>query len=143
RADLGKAVGVGLAGAVVPALLGVVEEAVGRVPVLLVVLRGVDTALRGDRVRAARGVLVAEGLHVVAGLAERGRGRATGQTGADDDDRELATVGRLDQTRAELALRPHLGHRTLGCLGVRDRVALGVVVPERVIHVVVLLVRRG
>ena len=61
-ADLGQAVDVRLARAVVAALDRVVEEAVDGVAVLLVVLGGVDAALRGDRVRAARGVLVAERL---------------------------------------------------------------------------------
>ena len=53
-ADLGEAVDVGLAGAEVAALDRVVEEAVDAVAVVLVVLGGVDAALRGDGVRAAR-----------------------------------------------------------------------------------------
>ena len=60
RADLGQPVDVGLPGAVVAALDRVVEEAVDGVAVLLVVLRGVDAALRRDGVRAARAVLEAE-----------------------------------------------------------------------------------
>ena len=60
RADLGEPVDVGLARAEVAALDGVVEEAVDGVAVVLVVLRGVDAALCGDRVRASRAVLVAE-----------------------------------------------------------------------------------
>jgi hypothetical protein len=47
-ADLGEAVDVGLAGAEVAALDGVVEEAVDAVAVVLVVLGGVDAALGGD-----------------------------------------------------------------------------------------------
>jgi hypothetical protein len=70
-ADLGEAVDVGLAGAEVAALDGVVEQPVDAVAVVLVVLRRVDAALRGDRVGAARAVLVAERLDVVAELAER------------------------------------------------------------------------
>ena len=50
---LGQAVDVGLAGPVVAALHRVVEEAVDRVAVALVVLGGVDAALGGDRVRPA------------------------------------------------------------------------------------------
>ena len=50
---LGQPVHVGLAGAVVAALHGVVEEAVDRVAVVAVVLRRVDAALGGDRVRPA------------------------------------------------------------------------------------------
>ena len=110
-ADLGEAVDVGLPRAVVAALDGVVEEPVDGVAVLLVVLRGVDAALRGDRVRAARGVLVAERLDVVAGLAERGRRRGAGQAGADDDDRELAAVGRVDEAGLELPVLPAVRDR--------------------------------
>ena len=79
-ADLGQPVDVGLARAVVAALDGVVEEPVDRVAVALVVLGRVDAALGGDRVRAARGVLVAEGLHDVARLAQR-RGGARRRPG--------------------------------------------------------------
>ena len=133
-AHLGQAVDVRLAGAVVAALDGVVEETVDRVAVLLVVLGGVDPALRGDRVRTTRGVLVAEGLHVVAGLAERGRRRGAGQTGADDDDAQLAAVGRVDQPGLELAVLPAVGDRTGRRLGVRDRLAGGVVADGVVGH---------
>ncbi len=122
-ADLGQPVDVGLAGAVVAALDRVVEQPVGGVAVLLVVLRGVDAALGGDRVGTARGVLVAEGLHLVAGFAERGSGGATGQAGADDDDRELAAVGRVDEVSLELAGGPLLVDRAGGGLGVGDLVA--------------------
>jgi hypothetical protein len=59
----------------------VVEEAVDAVAVVLVVLRGVDAALGGDGVGAARAVLVAEALHVVAELGERGGGGAAGEAG--------------------------------------------------------------
>ncbi len=127
RADLGQPVDVGLARAVVTALDGVVEQPVDGVAVLLVVLGRVDATLGRDRVRPARGVLVAEGLHDVAGLAERGRRRGTGQAGADDDHRQLAPVGRVDQPRLELAGLPALVDRASRCLGVGDRVPGGVV----------------
>ena len=52
-AHLGEPVHVGLAGAEVAALHRVVEEAVDAVAVVLVVLRRVDAALRGDGVRPA------------------------------------------------------------------------------------------
>ena len=52
--DLGQAIDVVLARAEVPALDGVVEQALHAVAVVLVVLGGVDAPLRGDAVRAAR-----------------------------------------------------------------------------------------
>ena len=132
RRDLGEAVDVRLARAVVAALHGVVEEAVRRVAVLLVVLRRVDAALRGDRVRTTRGVLVAEGLHVVAGLAHGGGGRAAGQAGADDDHVELAAVGRVDQPVVHLVRGPAVLDQAGGRLRVDELLALGVV-PVRVV----------
>src|SRR5690606_20947511 len=73
------------------------------------------------------GVLVAEGLHLVAGLAERGAGGGTGEAGADDDRADLAPVGGVDEAGTELALTPAALDRDGGrCLGVGDRGALAV-----------------
>ena len=70
---LGEAVDVGLAAAEVAALDGVVEQAVDRVAVTLVVLRSVDAALRSDRVGSPRRIVEGEGLDLVAELAEAWR----------------------------------------------------------------------
>jgi hypothetical protein len=96
-AQLRQAEHVGFAGAVVAALDRVVEQPLDAVAVVLVVLRGVDPALRRDAVRAPRAVVDAEALDVVAQLAERGGRRRTGQARADDDDGVLAAVGRVHQ----------------------------------------------
>jgi hypothetical protein len=61
-ADLRQAVDVGFASAEVAALHGVVEEAVDAVAVVLIVLGGVDAALRGDAVGPPGTVLKAEAL---------------------------------------------------------------------------------
>src|SRR5690606_11324322 len=95
---------------------------------------GVDPALGRDRVRAPRGVLVAEGLHAVARLAERRGGRAARKTGADDDDGQLAAVRRVDEARLVLARGPLLGDRDRRCRGVGDRVAHGEVVGHQLTH---------
>ena len=122
-ADLGQPIDVGLARAVVAALDGVVEEPVDGVAVALVVLGRVDAALGRDRVRAARGVLVAERLHDVPRLAQR-RGRAGArQAGADHDHREPAAVGGVGDAGLELAGVPALLERAAGRLGVPERVA--------------------
>ena len=73
-ADLRQAVDVRFARAEISALHRVIKKAMNAVAVIAVIFRGVDAALRGDRVRAARAVLKAEAMHVVALLAER-RGR--------------------------------------------------------------------
>jgi hypothetical protein len=122
HADLGEAVHVRLAGAEVAALDGVVEQPLHGVAVVAVVLRGVDPALRGDRVRPARAVLVAEARHLVAGLGQRRRGRAAGQAGAHHDDLHLALVRRVDQLDAEPAALPPGLDGPVGGGGVDDRV---------------------
>ena len=63
-ADLRQPVNVGFAGAEIAALYGVVEQAIDAVAVVLIILRGVDAALRGDRMRAARRILKAEAFDV-------------------------------------------------------------------------------
>ncbi len=121
--DLCESVHVGLAGAEVAALDGVVEETVDGVAVVAVVLRRVDAALSGDGVRPARGVLVAELDDVVALFGQRGPGGAAREAGADDDHGVLAAVGRVDQPRLEAARVPALVDRSGGGLGVGDRLA--------------------
>ena len=138
HADLGQPVDVRLAGAVVAALDGVVEESVDRVSVALVVLGRVDAALCRDRVSPARAVLVAERLDDIAGLTERRGGGGTGQAGPDHDDREPAAVGRVGDPGFELPGAPALLERAAGRLGVTEGVAVDVVAGR----VVVLLPAR-
>ena len=108
---LGEPVDVRLPAAEVAALDGVVEEAVDAVAVVAVVLGGVDPALGGDRVGAAGRVLEAERQDVVAQLGEAGGGAGPGEPGADDDDRVLPLVGRVDQPLLALEPGPLLGQR--------------------------------
>ena len=116
---LREPVDVRLTRAVVAALDRVVEQAVDAVAVVLVVLGRVDPALRGDRVRAPRRVVERDDLDVVAGLAERRRGRRTGETRADDDDVEAAAVGRVDELDLELVVVPLLFERAFGDVRVK------------------------
>src|SRR4029450_889134 len=92
----------------VAALDRVVEQPEHAVAVVLVVLRGVDAALRRDRGRAPRAPPAAEALDVVAQLGQRGGGGRAGQAGADHDQRVLPLVGRVDQLHLELVLLPPL-----------------------------------
>src|SRR4029079_2925518 len=75
HAPLGEPVDVPLAGPVIAALDRVLEEALHAVAVVLVVLRGVDAARRGDAVGAARAVVEEDAFDAIPLLAERGRGR--------------------------------------------------------------------
>src|SRR5262249_31846265 len=95
-----------------------VEEALDGVTVVLVVLGGVDAALRGDRMRAARAVEDREGQHVVAELAQRGGGRGTRQPRADDGNRVPAAIGGVHELHLELPPRPLVGERAARDLAV-------------------------
>ena len=92
-----------------PAFDGVVEEAVNGVAVVLVVLGGVNATLCRDGVSAARAVLIAETVDLVAELGKGGGGGTSGETGSDDDDFELPLVGRVDQLGVHLVGRPFVG----------------------------------
>src|SRR6185436_3013468 len=118
--ELREPVDVGLACAIIAALDGVVEQPLHAVAVVLVVLGGVDAPLRGDAVRAARAVVDAEALDVVAELAQRAGGRGPGEAGAHDDDRELAPVRRVHQLRLEAVPIPLALEGTAGNLGIQN-----------------------
>jgi hypothetical protein len=114
----GETMDVGLTGAEVAALDGVVEQPVDAVAVALVVLRRVDATLGRDRVGTARRVVERERLDLIAEFAERGRGRRPGQAGADDDDLELALVRRVHQLLVGDVVLPLVGQWALGHLGI-------------------------
>ena len=117
--DLGETVDVGLTGAEVAALDGVVEQTEDGVTVVLVVLGGVDTALGGDGVGAARAVLDAEGFYVVAQFAQGGGGGGAGQAGADDDDLVLPFVGGVNEFVGKTAFVPFFCQRSFGYFRVK------------------------
>ena len=75
----------------------VVKQTIHAVAVVLIILGGVNAALRGDGVRAARAVLIAKCFHAIAQFGQGGGGRCTRQPCADDDDFVLALVRRIDQ----------------------------------------------
>ena len=66
HADLRQAINVRLARPEIAALHRVVKQPEHAVAVAVIILRGVDPALRRDAVRPARRILKAEALHVVA-----------------------------------------------------------------------------
>ena len=110
---LRQTIDVRLTGTVVAALDGVVEEPEYGVVVVLVVLRGIDTALRGDGVRPARGVGDAEYLDVVTEFAQRSSRRGAAEAGTYDDDVEFTLVGRADHFDVGLVFAPLLGNGAL------------------------------
>src|SRR5262249_10945058 len=78
----------------VPALDRVVDQPIDAIAVVLIILRGVDSTLRGDRMRAARAVLKAEAFDSVTQLRKRRRCRSACEPRAYNDYVELALVGR-------------------------------------------------
>ena len=93
-ADFGEAIDVGFARTKIAAFDRVVEQAKDAVAVVLIIFRGVDSALGRDAMSAARTVLIAKAFHVVAELAQRGRRRSAGQAAADHDDLEFPAIVR-------------------------------------------------
>ena len=115
---LSQTIDVGLAGTIVAALHGVVEQTIDRVSVVLIAFCCIDTTLCSDGVCASGRVLNAEVDHVEAHLGERSGCRCTGQTRTDDDDVELQLVLRVHQSLVGFIFFPFLGHRALRNLGI-------------------------
>ncbi len=105
-ADLRQAVDVRFARPEIAALHGVVEEAVDAVAVVMIILGGIDAALRRDAVRAPRRILEAEAVDVVAEFGQARGGGAARQSRAHHDDRVLALVGRIHQLKVEAMTVP-------------------------------------
>ena len=115
---LSQTVDVGLAGAVVATFHGVIEKAIYRVAVVLVVLSSVDTTLCGDRVGTARRVLDAEVEHVETHLAERSGCAGASQTSTYDDDVKFKFILGVYQALMSLVVGPLLSYGTLRYSGI-------------------------
>ena len=110
----GEAIDVGFASAVVTALHRIVEKAINRVTVVLIVLGGVDTTLGGDGVRATGRVLDAEVFDLESHFAERSRGAGAGQSRTHDDNVELTFVFGVHQFLVRFIVGPLFGHGAFG-----------------------------
>ncbi|MCD6049282.1 MAG: hypothetical protein K0Q55_685 [Verrucomicrobia bacterium] len=108
---LGQTMHVRLARTEVTTLDGVVEKTTHGVAIVLVILRGIDAALRRHRVRAPGRIVKHEVMHFVTQLSQRGGSGGAGQTGTDDDDLVFPLVRRIDQLAVELVALPLLGER--------------------------------
>src|SRR5258705_4117773 len=83
----------------VDALDSVVKEAITAIAVVLIVLCGIDAALRRDRVGASRAVLIAKALDVKA-LFSKGRcSRGARQPAADNNKLVLSLICRANDFR--------------------------------------------
>ena len=105
-ADFGEPINVGFAGTKIAAFDRVVEQTVNAVAVVLIIFRGIDSALRRDRMGAARRILVAKAFHPITEFAQRCCGRTAGESGADDDDFEFAAIIWTNESRVILVARP-------------------------------------
>ena len=108
-----QTVNVSFAGTVVAALDRIVVQTIGGVAVVRIVLIGIDTALGGDGVRTAGGVLIEECFYIVSQFGQGSSRRTAGQTGTYHDDVYLAFVGRIDQAHMVLVVFPLLRQRPL------------------------------
>ena len=63
---------------------------------------------------AARAVLYAEIVYVEAHLAKSRSGRCAGEAGTDNDDVEVALVGRVYEVLMSFVVGPFLSDRTFG-----------------------------
>ena len=116
---LGQTVDIGLAGAKIAALDGVIEQAEDGVAVALIVLGRIDAALGGDGMRTAWAVLDAETLDLIAQFGQSGGGGGAGQTAADNDDFVFPLVGRVDEFARKTACIPFFGQRSFRNFGIK------------------------
>ena len=115
--NLRQTVNVSLAGAVVATLNRIVEKAVNRVVVVLVILGSVDTSLSCYRMRAPGRVADTENLHIIAEFSERGSCRSAAEAGTHHYNLQFTFVVGAYQMDFRLTLRPFLGERSVRNLG--------------------------
>ena len=115
---LGKAVNICLPGTEVPPFDGIVKEPVDTVPVILVILCPIDSALCRNGVCPSWGILITKAIHIVSKFAKGGRGRTARQSGTHHNDLELSLVRRIDQLGRKTMIFPLVGKWTFWDLGI-------------------------
>src|SRR5438045_3936399 len=98
-ADFGQPVNVRFARTEIAAFDRVVKQSENAVAIVLVILGGIDPALRRNGMGATRRILITKTFHAIAELAEGGRGRSAGQSRAHHDDLKFAAIVRANETR--------------------------------------------
>ena len=111
-ADFRESVNICFTRAKISSLDRVIEETIRPVTVVLIVLGGIDSTLRSDRVGPACTVLVTEAFDVEALLAKGCRRRPSGETASDDDQLEFALVRGTDDLGVVLVGGPFAFQRT-------------------------------
>src|SRR5437588_4421504 len=111
-ADFGQPVNVRFARTEIAAFDGVVKQSENAVAIVLVILGGIDPALRRNGMGATRRILVTKTFHAVTKFTQSGRGRSAGQSGTDHNDLKFAAIIRANETRIILVVTPFLLKRT-------------------------------
>src|ERR1700731_587987 len=106
RTNFGEPINIRFARSKIAAFDCVIEQTINAVAVVLIIFCGVDSALRGDRMRPPRRVLVTKTFHAVAELAQRRRRRTAGQTAADYDDFKFAAIVWTNEAGMVFVTRP-------------------------------------
>jgi len=106
--DFGEPINIRFSGTKIDALDRVVEPSVKAIAIVLLILCRINTALRGNRMRAPGRILKTKTFHPVSEFTEGRRGRSAGEAAADDCDLKLSPVVWVDQSRMVLMISPFL-----------------------------------
>src|SRR5438045_514771 len=82
-ADFCEPINIRFAGTKIATFDGVVEQTENTIAIVLVILRGIDSALSGNAMGAAWAILITEAFHVVTQLAQCGSRGGTRKAAAD------------------------------------------------------------
>ena len=111
-ADFGQPVNVPFARTEIAPFDRVVKQSKNAIAVVLVILGGIDPALRRNGMGATRRILITKTFHPITKLAQSGRGRSAGQSRTDHNDLKFAAIIRANETRIILVVPPFLLERT-------------------------------
>src|SRR5438045_8771179 len=97
--DYGQPVIVRLARTEIAPFDRVVKQSKNAVAVVLVILGGIDPALRRNGMGATRRILITKTFHAITKFAQSGRGRSACQPRPDHNDLKFAAIIRDNDTR--------------------------------------------
>src|SRR5438874_1976988 len=111
-ADFGQPVNVRFARTEIATFDRVVKQSENAVAIVLVILGGIDPALRRNGMGATRRILITKTFHAITKFTQSGRGRSAGQPRTDHNDLKFAAIIRANETRIILVVTPFSLERT-------------------------------
>ena len=97
-----------LATTVIPTFYSVIKKPVNSIPIVLIILRSVNSSLSSNAMSSSRAVMIGKCFHLITEFTKSRRRRSTRKTCSNNYYFKLSLISRIHQFHIKLMARPFL-----------------------------------